>query len=230
MKYSSSCRKPYRPLTASSTATNTAAITHARTGTRSEGETGPCAAGESTTAAASGVGTAEPLGWSMAKPPAACPAGKSPAGKCMPDDRHPSLVLPQRRLGAACRTRRTFSAIQSLLVSLTGRVRPPGTTWRTVCPECEEIVTWARNSRVEPVPTTILPGRSARGLPTGFQFIPFPGRTLYLGPSPRRSTSLASPVVTSGLGMVIVDITAPFSIRDQDLLSDCWSVPWRPRP
>jgi hypothetical protein len=36
----------------------------------------------------------------------------------MPDDRHSSLVHPQRRLGAACRTRLTFSATQSLLVSL----------------------------------------------------------------------------------------------------------------
>ena len=81
--------------------------------------------------------------------------------------------------------------------------------------------------QVEPVPTTILSGRCARGLPTGFQFIPCPGRTLNRGSSPRRSTSLTSSVVTSGLGTVIVDITAPFSIR---LLSDSWSVPWRPRP
>src|SRR5215831_19135372 len=34
-KYSSSCWKPYRPLTASSSTTNTAAMSHARPGTRS---------------------------------------------------------------------------------------------------------------------------------------------------------------------------------------------------
>src|SRR5580658_4483520 len=44
MKYSSSCKKPYRLLSASSAATNTAAMTHTRTGTRSEGRTGACRA------------------------------------------------------------------------------------------------------------------------------------------------------------------------------------------
>src|SRR6516165_8863919 len=40
MKYSSSWRKPYRPLTTSSTATKTAAITHTAAGRRAEPEPG----------------------------------------------------------------------------------------------------------------------------------------------------------------------------------------------
>jgi hypothetical protein len=44
--------KPYRPLTASSTATNAAAMSQASTGTRSEGETLAGGAGVTASAAA----------------------------------------------------------------------------------------------------------------------------------------------------------------------------------
>jgi hypothetical protein len=172
MKYSSSCRNPYRPLTASSAPTNTAAITHARTGTRSEAETGTRTAG---------------------------PRPGPPAPRPGPPGQDPRLVIwqlcrqadPRRcllrrvppgspRRATACRTTGTrawrllnggwaqpvgpgglFSAIQSLLVSLTGRLMPPATTCKSVWPETRETVTWVRNSRVEPVPTTILSGRCA---------------------------------------------------------------------
>jgi hypothetical protein len=43
------------------------------------------------------------------------------------------------------------------LVSRTGRLMPPAITRMIVCPEDCFTVTSARNSRVEPVPTAILP-------------------------------------------------------------------------
>src|ERR1700761_9777588 len=64
MKYSSSCRKPYRPLVASRTATKTAAITQASAGTRSERGGGAGVSGGGA-AVASGLGTTGLSGWFM---------------------------------------------------------------------------------------------------------------------------------------------------------------------
>src|SRR6516162_8268220 len=61
MKYSSSWRKPYRPLTASSTATKTAAITHTGAGRRAEpepGAGGTACAGRPTPGSGAAGGTA----------------------------------------------------------------------------------------------------------------------------------------------------------------------------
>ena len=75
MKYSSSCRNPYRSLIASSNATNTAAITHTSPGTphtalrtRSAGRAGSGGAGLAAGASAGGRKAAEPLSWLMMPP------------------------------------------------------------------------------------------------------------------------------------------------------------------
>src|SRR5579863_6740228 len=94
MKYSSSCMKPYRPLTASSTATNTAAMSQASSGTRSEGESLAGEAGVTTRTAASGGGAAEPAGWSMTVPPRQVLPG-NPARSHMP----PRLGCAKRHRG-----------------------------------------------------------------------------------------------------------------------------------
>src|SRR3984957_17894608 len=66
MKYSSSCMKPYLPLTASSTATSAAAISQAGSGTRS---TDGASRGRGACAAAAGAAASVMPGSSMAAPP-----------------------------------------------------------------------------------------------------------------------------------------------------------------
>jgi hypothetical protein len=94
---------------------------------------------------------------------------------------------------------------------------PPAITWRSVWPKCRELSlrrVVAGSSRCRPRSCRADPPAGCRRVPVH----PVPCRTLYLGPSPWRRTSLISSVATSRLGRVIVDIKAPFSVSQPSFL------------